>query len=87
MKLIKEVNIQNWAIDHTCSSCQSLLELDYSDIFYTSEQQIFPVKFTEHYKITCISCKTDQDISKNLPQFVKNNAKKLAKSEDKIEIK
>lgn len=35
MKIIKQVDISNWKIEHTCVKCETVMEVEKSDIHYS----------------------------------------------------
>lgn len=69
MKVIKaSVDLETWAIQHTCGKCQSVLEICAKDIRYN---------YTEGHYAVCVLCSNRMSFKReNIPEIIKADVSK-----------
>ena len=68
MKIIKQVDVSNWKYRFTCTSCDSELEAEASDIKHTSHYDQRDAQY-DTYCVYCPVCSTSKSIlEKDIPK-------------------
>jgi hypothetical protein len=84
MKIKKyKVDPKSWKKDITCNHCQTILEIETSDLLYEGENGDWHDSGWERYSVICAACNCETTISsedyKNIPEIIKFEAKKRKK--------
>ena len=77
MKIIKQLDINDWSYRHTCLDCSAELEIEANDIIYNNYPGDFRESSYETYTCKCPVC-TNVIIINNdkIPKLIKLNSKK-----------
>jgi len=76
MKVIKQPDTSGWKFEHTCSTCDAVLQVEASDVKYTYNPGDFRDPGYESYYAYCACCSTQFNIPEGkLTKAIKHQAK------------
>lgn len=76
MKIIKKADISNWSHKFTCNSCDSELEAESSDLFYSFHSGYGRETDYETYSVKCAVCNTSHTVKDSvIPKALKLEVK------------
>lgn len=69
MKVVSQVDTNNWRLKHVCQTCESVLEAEKDDIIYFYNSGYYMKADYETWKATCPVCQVDFNIPlENIPK-------------------
>jgi hypothetical protein len=77
MKVISQVNIEDWSYECICDHCDSKLQVESNDLIYKFYDGDFREPGYSVYQVTCAVCNNMLDISGNkIPKLIQIEAEK-----------
>lgn len=81
MKVIKKQDVSGWEFKHTCSNCESELQVEQSDLRYSSYPGDQRESGCETFTASCAVCNQSFEIAiTNIPKLIRIEVKKRSAS-------
>lgn len=83
MKIISKPDTSSWSTKHTCSNCDSNLEINGEDLIYELEDTGYYDMESDAYYVDCPVCSELSYVQENeIPKLVRMEAKNRADEDD-----
>ena len=76
MKIIKKQDVSNWSYQHTCTDCDTVLEVDGKDLILQHHQGDYRNSSYDSYSANCAVCKHSFTVPINdIPKLIQVEVK------------